>query len=95
VCLLHRLAESIWLCKLDQINVDPKIKWYWLPLKKNGQQNVQSIKSMTEPTETRSVKIGKGVWHERNFSPIIRNLYSKYVIKEAFEGLQAMKQEDK
>ena len=28
--LLHRLAEGIWPCKLDQINADPKDKWYRL-----------------------------------------------------------------
>ena len=30
VYLLHWLAEGIWPCKLDQINADPKEKWYRL-----------------------------------------------------------------
>jgi hypothetical protein len=30
VCLLHRVAEGIWPCKLDQINADPKGIWYRL-----------------------------------------------------------------
>jgi len=43
---------------------------------------------MNEPTETRSVKIGKGVRQGRHLSQINCSLYSKYVIKEALEGLQ-------
>ena len=34
LCLLHRLAEGIRPCKLDQINVDPKEKWHRLARKK-------------------------------------------------------------
>jgi hypothetical protein len=28
LCLLHRLAEGVWLNQLDQINADPKGNWY-------------------------------------------------------------------
>jgi hypothetical protein len=80
---------------LDQINAYPKRKWYCLLLKKTGQQTVGTIKSMNEPTETRSVNIGKGVQEGCRLLLIIRSLYSKYVIKEALEGLQTSKQEDK
>jgi len=34
VCLLHRLAEGIRPCKLDQINADPKENWHRLARKK-------------------------------------------------------------
>ena len=27
-CVLQRLAENIFQCKLDQINADPKGNWY-------------------------------------------------------------------
>jgi len=33
-CLLHRLAEGVWLSQLDQINADSKVHWYWLAWKK-------------------------------------------------------------
>jgi hypothetical protein len=34
VCLLHRLAEGIRPCKLDQISADPKENWHRLARKK-------------------------------------------------------------
>ena len=37
LCVLYRLAEGIWPCKLDQINADPKSNWYWLVWKKLDQ----------------------------------------------------------
>ena len=40
VCMLHRLAEGIGPCKLDQINADPKGKWYRLVRKKIDQHIV-------------------------------------------------------
>jgi len=36
--VLHRLAEAIGLCKLDQINADPNGKWDRLAGKKIDQQ---------------------------------------------------------
>jgi len=33
MCMLHRLAEEIWPCKLDQINEDHKENWYQLAQK--------------------------------------------------------------
>jgi hypothetical protein len=32
VCVLHRLPEGVWPCKLDQINADLKGNWYRLAL---------------------------------------------------------------
>jgi hypothetical protein len=40
VCWLHRQAEGIWTCYLDQIIVYPKRNLYWLTHKKIGQQSV-------------------------------------------------------
>jgi hypothetical protein len=37
LCMLYRLAEGIWPCKLDQINADPKGNWYQLVWKKIDQ----------------------------------------------------------
>jgi hypothetical protein len=34
VCLLYRLAEGIWPCKVDQIQADPKRNVYGLARKK-------------------------------------------------------------
>jgi hypothetical protein len=41
VCVLLRLAGGMNLCKLDQINANPKGKWYQLMQKNIGQQIVQ------------------------------------------------------
>jgi len=43
------------------------------------------------PRETRSVKIGRGVRQGRCLSPILFNLYSEYLTKEALEGLGDLK----
>ena len=40
VCLLHRMTEGIWPCKMHQIHADPEGKWYWLVWKKTDQQTV-------------------------------------------------------
>jgi len=38
VCVLHRLAEDIGLCKLDHIHADPNGKWYREARKEIDQQ---------------------------------------------------------
>jgi len=38
VCVLHRLAEAIGLCKLDQIKADHNGKWDRLAKKETDQQ---------------------------------------------------------
>jgi hypothetical protein len=46
----------------------------------------QSVKIRLDQGETRSVKIGRGVRQGCCLSPIVFNLYSEYLIKEALEG---------
>jgi hypothetical protein len=46
----------------------------------------QSVKTRLDQGETRSVKIGRGVRQGCYLLPIVFNLYSKYLTKEALEG---------
>jgi len=48
---------------------------------------VQSVKVRLNRGKTRSVKIGRGVRQGCCLSPILFNLYSEYLTKEALEGL--------
>jgi hypothetical protein len=41
VCWLHRHAEGIWPCYLNQIVAYPKRNWYWLAHKKIDRQIVR------------------------------------------------------
>jgi hypothetical protein len=47
----------------------------------------QSVKVRLNRGEAGSVKIGRGVRHGCCLSPILFNLYSEYLTKEALEGL--------
>ena len=44
LCLLHRVAEGVWSCKMDQIKADLKGNWYQLSRKKIAQQIVHGSK---------------------------------------------------
>jgi hypothetical protein len=46
----------------------------------------QSVTIRLDQEETRSVKIGRGVRQGCCLSPILFNLYSEYLTKEALEG---------
>ena len=46
----------------------------------------QSVKVRLNRGETRSVKIGRGVRQGCSLSPVLLNLYSEYLTKEALEG---------
>jgi hypothetical protein len=61
--MLHRLAEGILPCQLDQINADPKENWDRLARKKIDHQIVHGTECQIrlDQGETRSVKIGRGV----------------------------------
>jgi hypothetical protein len=52
---------------------------------------VQSVKVRLDQWETRSVKIGRGVRQSCCLSPILFNLYSEYLTKEALEGFSDLK----
>jgi hypothetical protein len=60
VCLFHRLGDGIWLCKLDQINADPKGQWYQEETVSRLYVD-QSAKLRLDQGETRSVKIRREV----------------------------------
>jgi hypothetical protein len=47
----------------------------------------QRVKVRQDRGETRSVQIGRGVRQGCCFSPILFNLYSEYLTKEALDGL--------
>jgi hypothetical protein len=51
----------------------------------------QSVKLRLDQGETRSVKIGRGVRHSCCLSPILFNLCSEYLTKEALEGFRDFK----
>jgi hypothetical protein len=46
----------------------------------------QSVKAWQDKGETRNMKIARGVRQGYCLSPILFNLYSEYLTKEAFEG---------
>jgi hypothetical protein len=77
VCMLPRLAEGIWPCKLENIKADPKWKWYRLARKKIGQQIVHAEVKLDQG-ETRCMKNGKVVRQGCYLAPILFKLYSKY-----------------
>jgi hypothetical protein len=51
----------------------------------------QSVKVRLNRGETSSVKIGRGVRHGCCLSPMLFNLYSEYLNKEALEGFGDLK----
>jgi hypothetical protein len=51
----------------------------------------QSVKVRLDQGETRSVKIGRRVRQGCCLLPILFNLYSEYLTKEALEGLETSK----
>jgi len=91
--LLHRLAEGVGPSQLDQISAHPKengIDWRERKLISN-MYTAQSVKVRLNRGETRSVKIGRGVRQGCCLSPILFNLYSECLTKEALEGLGVFK----
>jgi hypothetical protein len=76
--------------KLMQILNETGIDWRERRLISNLYM-VQSVKVRLNRGKTRSVKIGRGVRQGCCLSPILFNLYSKYLTKEALEGLEDFK----
>jgi hypothetical protein len=72
--------------KLMQILKETSIDWRERRLISNSYM-AQSVKVRPNRGETRSVKIGRGVRQGCCLSPILFNIYSEYLTKEAIEGL--------
>ena len=62
------------------------VHWAWKCIYVLYKDMVQSVKVRLNRGETRSVKIGRGVRQGCCLSPILFNLYSEYLTKEALEG---------
>jgi len=71
--------------KLTQILKETGIDWHERVLISNLYM-AQNVKVRLNRGETRSVKIGRGVREGCCLSPILFNLYSEFLTKEALEG---------
>ena len=87
VCLLHRLAGSIWPCKLDQINVNPERNWYRLARNKIDRQIVHwsVCSNRLNKREKTIAKIGRGFRQRCCLSPMLFTSYGEYFTNEALE----------
>jgi len=87
VCFIdwQKAFDRVNWTKLMQILKETGIEWRERRLISNLYM-VQSVKVRLNREETRSVKIGRGVRQGRCLSPILFNLYSEYLTKEALEG---------
>jgi len=94
------MDEELNVCFIDWQEAFDRVKWTKLMqiLKETGIDwrerrlisnlcMAQRVKVRLNRGETRSVKIGRGVRQGCCLSPILFNLYSEYLTKEAFEGL--------
>ena len=93
MCLLHGLAVGIWPIQLDKINADPKgngIDWRERILIRDLYV-AQSVKVRLKRGETRSVKIRRGVRQGCCLSPILFDLYSECLTKDALEWFGDLK----
>ena len=89
MCLLHRLAEGIRPCKLDKLmQILKRISIDWRERRLISKLYMeQKVKVLLDRGETRSVKIGRGVRQGCCLSPILFNLNSECLTKEALDGL--------
>ena len=98
------IDEELSVCFIDWQKAFDRVNWTKLMqiLKKIGIDwrerrlisnlyMAQSVKVRLNRGKTRSVKIGRGVRQGCCLSPILFNLYSEYLTKEALEGLGDLK----
>jgi hypothetical protein len=87
-CVLHRLSEGIWPCKLDQINADPKEHWYEMMWKKIHQKTGRGSArwSTNGPRRHKECEGWRGELRQGCLPQILFNLNSEYLSKEALEG---------
>jgi len=87
VCFIdwQKAFDRVNWTKLMQILRGTGIEWRERRLISNFYMT-QSVKVRLNREETRSVKIGRGVRQECCLSPIMSNLYSECLTKEALEG---------
>jgi len=87
VCFIEwqKAFDRVNWTKLMQILKETVIDWRERRLISNLYM-AQSVKVRLNRGETRSVKIGRGVRQGCCLSPILFNLYSECLTKEAFEG---------
>jgi hypothetical protein len=88
VCFINRQKafDRVNWTKLIQILKETRIDWRERRLIRNLYM-VQSVKVRLNRGETRSVNIGRRVRQGCYLSPILFDLYSEYLTKEALEGL--------
>jgi hypothetical protein len=92
VCFIdwQKAFDRVNLTKLMQILKGFGIKWRVRRLISKLYMD-QSVEIRLDQGETRSVKIGRGVRQSCCLSPILFNLYSEYLTKEALEGFGDLK----
>jgi hypothetical protein len=81
----QRAFDRVNWTKLMQILNETGIDWHEIILISKLYMD-QSVKLKLDQGETISVKIGRGVRQGCCLLPILFNLYSKYLTKEALEG---------
>jgi len=87
VCFIdwQKASDRVNWTKLMQILKGTGTDWREIRLTSNVYM-AQSVKVRMNRGETRSVKIGRGVRQGCSLSPVLLNLYSEYLTKEALEG---------
>ena len=93
MCLLHRLAEGIWLENWTKLLLILKLTGIvWRERRLISKFYIdQSVKLRMDQGNTRSVKTGRGVRQGCCLSPSLSNLCSEYLTNEVLEILEDFK----